>query len=125
VKRGAASRSSAAAEIFDRLPVLTPSTIAGDKTIVALPNKEVWQPQSPAALPATPASLPRMPIVAHITKAIGDRAISGIQIEYDRGTAQLSGRVQTQSQRIAAETAAKSVAGVNRVVSSIQVDWQE
>jgi osmotically-inducible protein OsmY len=79
-----------------------------------------------AFLPTPPMSLSqRLPVADNIAKAIASRAVSGIQVEYDRGTAYLSGRVKTQSQRLAAETAAKKVPGVNTVASSIRVEWQD
>jgi hypothetical protein len=101
------------------VPSAASSGISQSPTIV---DTAVEKPM-PALLPTSPMS--RLPVADNIAKAIASRAVSGIQIEYDRGTAYLSGRVKTQSQRLAAETAAKKVPGVDTVASSIRVEWQD
>ena len=56
-----------------------------------------------------------------IYKAIENRAIIGIAVSVDNGTAYLEGQVATERQKRAAESAARSVGGVERVRSRIGV----
>jgi general secretion pathway protein A len=59
---------------------------------------------------------------AQIEKAIQNRAISGVDVSVINGTAVLQGRVATERQKQAAERAASSVSGVERVRNRIRVD---
>lgn len=58
-----------------------------------------------------------------ITKAIENRAIMGIEVSVVQGTAYLDGHVATERQRRAAERAARSVAGVERVRNRIAITF--
>jgi type II secretory pathway predicted ATPase ExeA len=58
---------------------------------------------------------------AQVYKAIENRAIMGVDVSVIDGTAYLEGRVATERQRDAAERAARSVAGVQRVRNRIAV----
>jgi hypothetical protein len=58
---------------------------------------------------------------AQISKAIESRAIMGVDVSVVEGTAYLDGRVATERQRRAAEQAARSVAGVERVRNRIAI----
>jgi osmotically-inducible protein OsmY len=58
-----------------------------------------------------------------ITKAIENRAIMGIEVSVVQGTAYLDGQVATERQRTAAERAARSVAGVERVRNRIAITF--
>jgi osmotically-inducible protein OsmY len=61
-------------------------------------------------------------IKRQIEEAIRRRAISGVTVYFVRDTAHLKGRVATDSQKAAAEKAARRVQGVKNVRSSIEVD---
>ena len=56
-----------------------------------------------------------------VAKAIASRAIMGVEVSVVQGTAILDGRVATERQRRAAERAALSVSGVERVRNRIAV----
>jgi type II secretory pathway predicted ATPase ExeA len=56
-----------------------------------------------------------------IAKAIESRAIMGVEVSVVEGTAYLDGRVASERQRRAAERAARSVAGVERVRNRIAI----
>ena len=56
-----------------------------------------------------------------VTKAIESRAIMGVEVSVVQGTAILDGRVATERQRRAAERAALSVTGVERVRNRIAI----
>ena len=56
-----------------------------------------------------------------IYKAIENRAIIGVAVSVNSGTAYLEGQVATERQKRAAESAARSVGGVERVRSRIEV----
>lgn len=58
---------------------------------------------------------------AQISKAIESRAIMGVDVSVVEGTAYLDGRVASERQRRAAEQAARSVAGVERVRNRIAI----
>ncbi len=58
---------------------------------------------------------------AQIVKAIQNRAISGVEVSFVNGTALLQGRVASERQKQAAERAASSVGGVQRVRNRIVV----
>jgi hypothetical protein len=58
-----------------------------------------------------------------ITKAISARAIHGINVTVTNNMAILTGVVQTESQKAAAEQAARNVAGVRSVRSAVRVEW--
>jgi len=58
-----------------------------------------------------------------ISKAIENRAIMGIEVSVVQGTAFLDGHVASERQRRAAERAARSVAGVERVRNRIAITF--
>ncbi|MGH7853733.1 MAG: ExeA family protein [Candidatus Binatia bacterium] len=60
---------------------------------------------------------------SRITKAIENRAIMGIEVSVVQGTAYLDGHVASERQRRAAERAARSVAGVERVRNRIAITF--
>ncbi len=62
-------------------------------------------------------------IAQQVSKAISARAISGVKVTYAKSTVYLAGIVKTQTQRLAAEQAARNVPGVREVRSSIRVQW--
>jgi general secretion pathway protein A len=62
---------------------------------------------------------PRQNLQTQIAKAIESRAIMGVEVSVVQGTAYLDGHVATERQRSAAERAARSVAGVERVQNRI------
>jgi len=63
-------------------------------------------------------------IVKRVSKAISARAISGVEVSYVKPILYLRGEVKTQSQRLAAEHAARNVPGVKQIRSSIRVEWE-
>ena len=75
----------------------------------------------PEALPTQSAGAQRKLLEAKVHKAIENRAIIGVDVAVINGTAVLEGRVATESQKDAAERAARSVAGVERVSNRIAV----
>jgi osmotically-inducible protein OsmY len=60
---------------------------------------------------------------SQIAKAIESRAIIGVEVSVVQGTAFLDGHVATERQRRAAERAARSVAGVERVRNRIAITF--
>jgi hypothetical protein len=58
---------------------------------------------------------------SEIYRAIENRAINGVEVSVNNGTVYLEGRVATERQKRAAEAAARSVDGVDRVLSRIVV----
>jgi type II secretory pathway predicted ATPase ExeA len=76
------------------------------------------EPQAPVA---QDAAAQRKLLEAKVYKAIGNRAIRGVDVAVINGTAFLKGRVATEQQKDAAERAARSVAGVERVDNRIAV----
>jgi type II secretory pathway predicted ATPase ExeA len=60
---------------------------------------------------------------SQVAKAIESRAIMGVEVSVMHGTAYLDGRVATERQRRAAERAARSVAGVERVRNRIAISY--
>jgi general secretion pathway protein A len=75
-------------------------------------------PQPPLA---QSAGAQRKLLEAKIYKAIENRAITGVNVAVINGTAFLEGRVATERQKKAAERAARSVTGVERVRNKIAV----
>ncbi len=61
----------------------------------------------------------RKKIELEINKAIRNRAIAGVEVSFMKGTAYLEGQVETETQKSAAEQAARGVAEVKEVRSSI------
>jgi general secretion pathway protein A len=61
-------------------------------------------------------------IVIQISKAIQDRAISGVEVSLINGIAYLDGRVETERQRFVAERAARSVPDVKYIRNRIMVN---
>jgi hypothetical protein len=68
------------------------------------------------------SELKRQKIELQIQEAIRLRAISGVTVYLVGDTAHLKGRVDTESQKSAAEKAARSVPGVKEVRSSIEIN---
>lgn len=64
-------------------------------------------------------------IEKRIAQAIAIRAIGGVTVFFDGSTAFLKGLVRTESQKLAAEQAARAVPGVKKVNSRIRVDWSD
>jgi type II secretory pathway predicted ATPase ExeA len=75
----------------------------------------------PQARLAQDSGMQRKLLEAKVYKAIENRAIIGVDVAVINGTAVLEGRVATERQRNAAERAARSVAGVERVRNRIAV----
>jgi type II secretory pathway predicted ATPase ExeA len=71
------------------------------------------------------ADAQRKLLEAQVYKALENRAIMGVDVSVINGTAYLEGRVATERQRDAAERAARSVAGVQRVRNRIAVPVTE
>ena len=67
------------------------------------------------------AEIRRRQIEAQVQKAIENRAIEGVEVSVIDGTAYLKGRVASERQKRAAERAAGSVGGVERVRNRIEV----
>ena len=74
---------------------------------------------------AEDSELKRQKIEFQIHEAIRLRAISGVTVYFVPDTAHLKGRVDTASQKSAAEKAARSIRGVKEVRSSIEVNFLE
>jgi hypothetical protein len=75
--------------------------------------------------PATPlesADIQRKRLEIEVSKAIENRAIAGIAVSVIDEIIYLDGRVATERQRKAAEQAARSVAGVEKVRNRIVVN---
>jgi hypothetical protein len=66
---------------------------------------------------------PSRDLETEIAKAIASRAILGVEVSVVRGTAILDGHVATERQRRAAERAALSVSGVERVRNRIAITF--
>lgn len=69
------------------------------------------------------SELRRQQLEREIHEAIGLRAIDGVTVNVLGDTAHLTGRVDTESQKSAAELAARSVPGVKQVRSSIEIQF--
>jgi len=65
----------------------------------------------------------RAELEARVTEAIENRAIAGITVSVVEGTAFLDGQVATERQRRAADRAARSVPGVERVRNRIGINF--
>jgi osmotically-inducible protein OsmY len=66
---------------------------------------------------------PSRDLQSEVAKAIASRAIMGVEVSVVRGTAILDGHVATERQRRAAERAARSVVGVERVRNRIAITF--
>ena len=84
--------------------------------------ESVTKPRDPTQA-AEDSELKRQKIEFQIDEAIRLRAISGVTVDFVRDTAHLKGRVDTASQKSAAEKAAQSIRGVKKVRSSIEVNF--
>ena len=84
------------------------------------PNPKSTQPQRPAARHNELQR--RENLQAQVMQAIENRAIIGVAVSVVEGTAFLDGQVATERQRRAAERAARSVTGVERVRNRIAVN---
>lgn len=62
-------------------------------------------------------------VAQQVSRAISARAIPGVKVSYAKSTVYLAGMVKTQTQRLAAEQAARNVPGVKEIRSSIRVQW--
>jgi BON domain len=102
--------------------VKLPSPIQTDKATQETPVQSLHGrlPRRHAPLADNPDA-PRKLLQAKIHKAIENRAISGVTVSVIKNITYLDGRVATESQRNAAEQAARSVAGVERVRNRIVV----
>ncbi|HXV84857.1 MAG TPA: BON domain-containing protein [Candidatus Binatia bacterium] len=69
------------------------------------------------------SELKRQKIELQIDEAIRLRAISGVTVHFVGETAHLKGKVDTASQKSAAEKAARGIRGVKKVHSSIEVNF--
>jgi BON domain len=69
------------------------------------------------------SELKRRQIELQIDKAIRLRAIAGVSVYFVGDTAHLKGRVGTETQKSAAEKAARGVPGVKDVRSSIEIEF--
>ncbi len=74
-------------------------------------------------LPEKPPAARQREIQLEVAKAIASRAIMGVQVSVVQGTAILEGRVASERQRRAAERAALSVTGVERVRNRIAITY--
>jgi hypothetical protein len=74
--------------------------------------------------PNTSAEAGTKQMERRVSKAIADRAISGVYVTVEHRTAYLQGKVQTQTQRLIAERAARSIPGLGEVKNLIGVEWQ-
>lgn len=87
-------------------------------------TSEVTKSGQGRRIPSKEKSPPVNPdIQTQVTKAIESRAIMGVEVTVVRGTAFLDGHVATERQRRAAESAARSVAGVERVRNRIAITF--
>ncbi len=66
---------------------------------------------------------PSRDLQSEVAKAIASRAIMGVEVSVVQGTAILDGHVATERQRRAAERAARSVVGVERVRNRIAITF--
>jgi osmotically-inducible protein OsmY len=69
------------------------------------------------------SELKRRKIELQIDEAIRLRAITGVTVYFVGDTAHLKGRVATETQKSAAEKAARGVPGVKDVRSSIEIEF--
>ena len=86
------------------------------------PSKTAAQAETERRPPQQPAS-PRRDLQLEVAKAIASRAIMGVEVSVVQGTAILDGRVASERQRRAAERAALSVSGVERVRNRIAITF--
>jgi hypothetical protein len=61
---------------------------------------------------------------AQIARAIAARAISGVDVTIHEHTVRLRGVVKTESQKLMAERAARTVSGVTDVQNLLRVEWR-
>src|SRR5262245_38845702 len=119
--------------------VVNPSPGEGDKPVdsgpVGLPEKgpEPAAANKPKPAPKATANNERRrsgierralsdsELESEVYRAIENRAISGIEVSVNNGTVYLQGRVATERQKRAAESAARSVNGIEQVRSRIVV----
>jgi type II secretory pathway predicted ATPase ExeA len=76
-----------------------------------------------AAAPLKDSLPPNRDLQDEVARAIASRAIMGVEVSVVRGTAILDGHVATERQRRAAERAALSVSGVERVRNRIAITF--
>ncbi len=106
------------------------SPVVSQMTQRQLPNNQESEskpgsPIHPLDETAQATRLERNRIEKRISEVIAIRAIGGVSVFFDGSTAYLKGVVRTESQKLAAEQAARAVRGVKKVNSRIRVDWQE
>jgi len=115
--------------LTEKAPVLTEK--AAEKSPAEKPPTSDPKP-APKKAPMSAGNSRQVPVAenadaqrklleAQVYKAIENRAIMGVDVSVINGTAYLEGRVATERQRDAAERAARSVAGVQRVRNRIAV----
>jgi BON domain len=108
----------------DRAEVKKTSEVEGPE--LKEQNQFIETARKPRATQAAEDSeLKRQKIEFQIHEAIRLRAISGVTVYFVPDTAHLKGRVDTASQKSAAEKAARSIRGVKEVRSSIEVNFLE
>jgi len=125
-KGGSAARpvepESANIEGSEIMSGFTVDTHKGDREQInrAKPARPGSDEDRPVESPDDPSSS----IAQRVSKAISARAISGVKVFYVKSILYLEGEVKTQSQRLAAEQAARNVSGVKEIRSSIRVEWE-
>jgi osmotically-inducible protein OsmY len=60
-----------------------------------------------------------------VSRAISNRAITGVDVTIDQTTAYLQGTVQTETQRLIAERTAQGIPGLKEIKNSIRVEWHD
>jgi general secretion pathway protein A len=84
---------------------------------------EQSKPIKPTPQDAQPKNAENRNLATQVVKAIESRAIMGVEVSVVHGTAYLHGRVATERQRRAAERAARTVVGVERVQNRIAINY--
>ncbi len=102
-------------------PVPTEKAAENSSTAKPAPRKAPAPPINDRWPAAENRAVQRQILAAQVSRAIGNRAIVGVDVSMTNGTAVLKGRVATERQKTAAEQAARSVAGVKRVRNRIAV----
>jgi type II secretory pathway predicted ATPase ExeA len=115
---------SALSEVPESAAPETPSAPAAGKIVKIPPNfanRRNTARHAPA--PVKESLPPNRDLQDEVARAIASRAIMGVEVSVVRGTAILDGHVATERQRRAAERAALSVSGVERVRNRIAITF--
>ena len=104
----------------DEIPSVGNSHFDANATNSSVEAPPVSASPDPIREPEDPY-IQRQRIEINIRRAIENRAIGGIEVSLIRGTAYLDGRVATERQKLAAERAAATIPGVERVLNRIVV----